>query len=143
MDRLKLIWESRLSSHNKHKNESFLAVYVNSISIEQELITAAERNNATTLGDIFLSMESVKEFVIEDWKKSCHQNSLVTLMACACGQWECSTIKIKTSQQDNWVHWQFAVNDVYQKNYGQLPEFWFDAEDYAKALQVLDELNED
>lgn len=94
------------------------------------------------MGDEFLSMALVQELVTDDWERSRFQNSLITLMACGCGQWECSTINIKTSQQANWVHWQFALNDVYQKNYGQLPEFWFDSNEYAIALQVLDELSE-
>ena len=142
MDHLKLCWEPKPSKHKKLESEPVLAVYVNDVSIEQLLKTAAENNNTSTLGDIFLSMTSVKELVIEAWKNSCHQDSLITLMACSCGQWECSTINIRTSQQANWVHWQFVMNDVYLKTYGELPEFWFDADDYAKALQTLDEPSE-
>lgn len=141
MDKLKLCWEMRPARLKKFKTETFLAVYVNDISIAQLLQTAAENNNTSTLGDEFLSMALVQKLEIDAWKQSCIQDSVITLMACACGQWECSTVSIKTCQQDNWVHWQFNLNAVYKKNYGELPEFWFDAKDYASALQVLDEVN--
>jgi hypothetical protein len=141
MDQLKLCWESRPSRHKKAKAETVLAVYVNDVSIEQLLQEAAERNNARTLGDVFINSALVQELLLKDWQNSCHQAGFITLMACACGQWECSTICVKTTQQANWVHWQFHINDVYLKTYGQLPEFWFDAGDYTQALQTLDQLS--
>lgn len=141
MDKLKLCWEMRPARLKKYKTETFLAVYVNDISIAQWLQTAAENNNTSTLGDEFLSMALVQKLEIDTWRHSCTQDSVITLMACACGQWECSTVSIKTCQQANWVHWQFNLNAVYKKNYGELPEFWFDAKDYANALKVLDEVN--
>ena len=142
MDKLKLCWETRPARLKKHKTEQFLAVYVNDISIAQLLKLTAENNNATTLGDEFLSMALVQKLEITAWKQSCSQNSVITLMACACGQWECSTLTISTCQQADWVHWQFNLNAVYKRNYGELPEFWFNAHDYARALDVLDEANE-
>ncbi|MBU1309273.1 MAG: hypothetical protein KKE30_07055 [Gammaproteobacteria bacterium] len=142
MDHLKLCCESRPSSHKKLNTELCLVVYVNDVSIEQLLKIAAAKNHATTLGDQFLSLALVKELAVETWKKSCYQDSFITLLACSCGQWECSTLSVKTTRQANWVHWQFALNEVYQTTYGELPELWFDANEYAKAVQVIYELSE-
>lgn len=141
MDQLKLCWEQRPSRHKKAKPETVLAVYVNGVSIEQLLQAAADKNQSRTLGDVFINSTLVQELLLPDWQNSCQQAGLITLMACSCGQWECSTLSVKTTQQANWVHWQFALNDVYEKTYGQLPEFWFDAQAYAEALQTLDQLS--
>lgn len=148
MDRLSLEWREKTEYAAKTKvarnraakksSEPELAIFVNDQSLDVLIAEHAKARGKKTLGDVFLWKRLVEQFAKRQWLASCEGDGYVTLMACGCGFWECSTIDVEAKAADNWVHWRFDLSDVYQEHFGDLPEFWFDREAYSKVISQFD-----
>lgn len=142
MDILSLKWLGKIDSstrktarENKLLNSTQqLGIYVNHERLDEWLEDMAKKQGTTGLGDEFLCEEHVLEFAKRQWLTSCDENGCITLLACSCGHWMCSTITVKSIISEDGVHWTFDLSPVYHNRFGDLPEFWFDRDAYKNVI---------
>ncbi|ABE54865.1 hypothetical protein Sden_1581 [Shewanella denitrificans OS217] len=148
MDTISLRWLHKVNPLTKRKRASkekrahspsqVLGVFVNDQPLESWLETIAASRGVKSLGDVFLAEHHVLEFAKGQWLASCEFSGFITLLACGCGHWECSSIGVQTTVSDNWVHWRFDLTPIYLTRFGELPEFWFDRQAYCQMVSQFE-----
>ena len=141
MDQLKLNWITRVRDKKKQQPERYLEVRVNDVPLLQIIAQYEAANGLGALGDDYVKETDLAETSALSWPASGESDSYIILLACNCGHWECSHLAVKSMRQDKFVYWQFAINQCYLEPYKALPEFWFDAAEYARELKRFFQLN--
>ena len=134
MDRLGLSWQTHRKRSRKNQPLRYLEVAINNKPLTNIIADYDAQHGLETFDDDFILDSDFADVSKQAWSISCHDDTSIILLACSCGHWECSHLAVKSIQVANTVYWQFVFNQPHLKPYSQLPDYWFDANQYRQTV---------